>query len=102
MPPEQDRQLADVAERFRRHRTPHSRAAPAVGPRPALRRDTYRRGAARPALLAAAGLLAVGIAFGDGLLIAGGLVLAGFFGRPFAPYPGYAGERPRPDVPPPG
>ncbi|WP_407554522.1 hypothetical protein QOM21_32195 [Streptomyces sp. Pv4-95] len=102
MPPEQNRQLADAAERFRHDRTPHTGPAPAAGPRPVDRREAYRRGAARPALLAAAGLLAVGIAFGDGLLIAGGLMLAGYFGRPFAPYPGRAGERPREDLPPPG
>ena len=102
MPPEQERQLADAAERFRHARTPHPGTTPVTGRRPVYRRDAYRRGAARPALLAAAGLLALGIAFGDGLLIAGGLMLAGFFGRPFTPYPDRAGERPGTDIPPAG
>lgn len=74
--PYNDRPFGELAELFRLDATPPTRPRTAPAGRPARSRP-YRRGINWLVPAAAAGSLTVGIALAHGLLIAGGLVLAG-------------------------
>ncbi|MEW1722103.1 DUF3040 domain-containing protein [Streptomyces sp. NPDC093109] len=82
MATDEDRRLGDLAERLGQDdpRFAHAmRTGTPCSPR------EYRRGAAWTMLAVALGGLALGIAMGHGLLIAGGLVLAGAAAHRFDP-----------------
>ncbi|MFD3922767.1 DUF3040 domain-containing protein [Streptomyces sp. NPDC058595] len=80
--PDEDRTLDDLADRLQRD-DPRFAAAFAQG-LPCRPRE-YRRGVAWLTLAVGLGLLGMGIVFGHGLLLAGGLVVSGAAGHLFDP-----------------
>ncbi|MFE3830312.1 DUF3040 domain-containing protein [Streptomyces sp. NPDC059092] len=78
----EDRRLGDLAERLRHDDPRFFHALEAGTP---CRPREYRHGTAWLTLAVALGGLALGIVLGHGLLIAGGLVLAGIAGHLFDP-----------------
>ncbi|MEV7085935.1 DUF3040 domain-containing protein [Streptomyces sp. NPDC093085] len=82
MATDEDRLLGDLAERLRHDDPRFFHALEAGTPYPPRE---YRHGTAWLTLAVALGGLALGIVIGHGLLIAGGLVLAGIAGHLFDP-----------------
>ncbi|MFJ2112666.1 MULTISPECIES: DUF3040 domain-containing protein [unclassified Streptomyces] len=82
MATDEDRRLGDLAERLRQD---DPRFADAMRTGTPCRPREYRHGTAWLLLAVALGGLSLGIAVGHGLLIAGGLVLAGAAAHLFDP-----------------